>query len=217
MPALPLLPCAICAVLLAKALLPAARSAEGATYQNNFESVAAGSAPAELTILAGDFKVVEEGGNRRLELPGSPLDTFGLLFGPAQEGERRASARFYGTKQGRKFPTFGISLGGVSGYRLQASPGKKALELYKGDAVQASAPFAWESGAWMTLTITVRKAGEGWAIEGQAISEGKPQGVRFETQEPVPAGRAGIWGSPYAGTPIAFDDLKLAGAESPAK
>ncbi len=200
---------ALSAVLFATVLSFDASRAEEAAFNDNFDSVAPGSAPAGVTVLAGNFKVAEEAGNRFLELPGSPLDTFGLLFGPAQEGERRASARFLGSRQGRKFPTFGISIGGVSGYRLQASPGKKALELFKGDAMQASARLAWESGAWLTLAIVARKAGSGWAIEGQATGTGEPQMVRFEVAEAPPAGRAGIWGSPYAGTPIRFDDLRL--------
>ena len=197
-------------LLLASVCLPSlAFGAETTSFENDFEKAAVGSAPTEATILAGEFKVAEEGGNKFLELPGSPLDTFGLLFGPAGEGARSASARFFATKQGRKFPTFGISIGGVSGYRLQASPAKRMLEIFKGDEPLATAPLVWESGAWMALSLSAKKAGAGWVIEGLAAGAGQPQRVRFETAEPPPAGRAGIWGSPYAGTPIRFDDLRL--------
>lgn len=162
-------------------------------------------------VLSGDFAVGEDGGNKFLELPGAPLDTFGVLFGPSQSGEVAASARFFGTKQGRKFPTFGLSLGGANSFRLQVSPGKKALELYQGDAVQVSVPFEWQPGTWTKLTIEARKSGGGWLIEGSAASsEKKEEAVRiqFVTKEALPAGRAGIWGSPFAGTPVRFDDLR---------
>ena len=38
--------------------------------------------PEDLLVLEGAFVVKAEGGNHFLELPGAPLDTFGLLFGP---------------------------------------------------------------------------------------------------------------------------------------
>jgi hypothetical protein len=36
--------------------------------------------------------------------------------------------------------------------------------------------------------------------------------ITLTDPEPASAGRAGIWGSPYSGTPIRFDDLVLAPA-----
>ena len=57
----------------------------------------------------------------------------------------------------------------------------------------------------------MRKSGAGWVIEGRAWPAGskepeKPLITIDEPKEPS-AGRAGLWGSPYAGTPIRFDDL----------
>lgn len=202
--------------LLSIATLAAATAAEP-IYQNDFEKAAIGPAPKEFMVISGVFSVKEEGGNHFLELPGSPLDAFGLLFGTNPPGDATASARFYGTKQGRKFPTFGISLHGVGGYRLQVSPGKKALEIYKGDEPKQSVPFDWQSGTWTHLRIELRKKDGGCVIEGKAWAEGAPEPAAWsitleEKEAPVP-GRAGIWGSPYAGTPIRFDDLRLAPVE----
>src|SRR5688500_1057980 len=86
--------------------LAAAPAAAGSAYSNNFESVPVDSAPDEFLVTAGDFKVKAEGANRYLELPGAPLDTFGLLFGPTFKGDASVVARMAGQKQGRKFPTF---------------------------------------------------------------------------------------------------------------
>ncbi len=182
-------------------------------YKNDFESAAVDKAPSDVMIMAGGFEVKQDGANKVLELPGEPLDTFGMLFGPSTKDDITATARFFGTKKGRKFPTFGLSLNGVGGYRLQVSPAKNAIEFVKGDETKLSVPYTWTSDKWTTLRITVRKEGAGWVIEGKAWAEGenepqKPMITAEEPKEPA-AGRAGIWGSPYSGTPIRFDDLLI--------
>jgi len=183
-------------------------------YQNDFESTQPGQVPKDFLVTSGGFEVQVEGGNKVLELPGAPLDTFGLLFGPSQPVGVIASGRFFGSKQGRKFPTFGISLNGVGGYRLQVSPAKKAVEFFKGDEPVVSAPFEWVSGAWTRLKIRVQKSATGGCvIEGKAWADGTAEPsawtIRAEEKGDLSAGRAGIWGSPYSGTPIQFDDLLL--------
>jgi hypothetical protein len=183
-------------------------------YKNDFEAAAVDKAPADVMIMAGTFEVKQDGAGKVLELPGEPLDTFGMLFGPSAKEDASASARFFGTKKGRKFPTFGISLNGVGGYRLQVSPAKQMLEFIKGDEPKLSVPFEWTSETWTSLRITVRKSGAGWVIEGKAWAAGTPEPekplISLEEKTEPTAGRAGIWGSPYAGTPIRFDDLVLA-------
>jgi hypothetical protein len=185
-------------------------------YKNDFEAAALDQEPEGMLITAGDFKVKQDGAGKVLELPGDPLDTFGLLFGPSQKAGVTASARFFGTKKGRKFPTFGVSLGGVGGYRLQVSPAKKALEIFQGDEGRHTVPFEWTDAAWTSLRIQTRQAGDGWVVEGKAWPAGAPEPaawtITFSVKDEPAAGRAGIWGSPYAGTLIRFDDLLLAPA-----
>ncbi len=194
-------------------LAGSAASAGEVVYENDFEKSEVGNIGKEFTAIAGAFAVQSEGGNKFLELPGSPLDTFGLLFGPAVSGDSTASARFFGTKRGRKLPAFGISLNGVSGYRLQVSAAKKALEIFKGDESKVSVPFDWQTGTWTRLRIQVRNVGNGWVAEGKAWADGSAEPadwmIKFEDSESSTPGRAGIWGAPYSGTPIRFDDLKL--------
>lgn len=183
-------------------------------YKNDFEAAEVNKAPADVMIMAGSFAVKPDGAGKVLELPGEPLDTFGMLFGPSAKEDISASGRFHGTKQGRKFPTFGISLNGVGGYRLQISPAKQQLEFVKGDEPKLGVPFVWASDSWTALRITVRKDGAGWVIEGRAWPAGSPEPaeptIKLEEKAEPTAGRAGIWGSPYAGTAIRFDDLLLA-------
>ena len=187
------------------------QAADTVLFEQTFDALPAGPMAKEFLALAGEFAVGVEGEAHYLELPGSPLDTFGALFGPSNAEPCTLEGRFYGTKTGRKFPTFGLSLRGAGGYRLQVSPGKGLLEIYKGDEPLIGVTFAWQSGSWTTLKLTLRKEGTGWVLEGRAWSEGTapaaPQ-LRWEVPGDLAAGRAAIWGSPYSGTPIRFDDLK---------
>ncbi len=180
-------------------------------YENNFEQAAVGSVPADFLVLDGGFAVKEEGGNKFLELPGAPLDTFGVLFGPTEKSDVAVSARINGTNKGRRYPTFGVGLNGQGGYKLRVSPGKKALEIYKGDEAVASVPYEWKSGEWTLVRLQVAKEGEGWKVEGKAWPQGATEPtqamISFEDKQEPSAGRASIWGSPYATTPIQFDDL----------
>jgi hypothetical protein len=185
-------------------------------YENNFEQEAVGSVPTNVMVLDGGFAVKEEGGNKFLELPGAPLDTFGVLFGPTEKSDVEVTARIKGTNKGRRYPTFGVGLNGQGGYKLRVSPGKKALEIYKGDEVVASAPYDWKSGQWTIMRLQVLKIGDVWKVKGSAWQQGMVQppqaAVAFEDKEEPSAGRASIWGSPYATTPIQFDDLMVTSA-----
>ena len=190
-----------------------ASALEQAGFAEDFEKSDLGKSPAGFMVMAGTFSVVQQSSNRVLELPGEPLDTFGLLFGPAGKAGISATARFLGTNKGRKFPTFGLSLHGVGGYRLQVSPAKKSLEIYRGDQIKGTVQFSWTSGAWTQLKLQTHATASGWTIQGKAwlASETEPSAWMLTLDEKAepPAGRAGIWGSPYSGTALYFDDLLM--------
>ncbi len=181
-------------------------------YQNNFSTNEVGKLPEEMLLLDGGFAVQEVAGDKVLQLPGAPLETFGVLFGPTEASGLAVSVRVHSTKKGRREPAFALGLNGNAGYKLQISAAKKLAELYKGDDVIASAPFTWESDSWTMLKLQVRKVKDGeFAIEGKTWKQGTPEPDKWtvthtETTEPS-AGRASIWGNPFAGTPIDFDDL----------
>jgi hypothetical protein len=188
-----------------------------ASYENDFQKADLDKVPDDFLVLDGQFAVKQEGENRFLELPGAPLDTFGVLFGPTEKDGLAVSARIFGTAKGRRFPAFAVSLNGVGGYKLQVSAAKKQIELFKGETLKASVPFDWTSGKWTNLKLQVRKepAG-GWKVEGKIWTEGEPEPAAWavsydEKEEPI-AGRAAIWGNPFSGTPIRFDDLKVTAA-----
>ena len=203
--------------LLAAVSLALPLHAADPLYKNDFESAEVGKVPSDMMVMAGAFEVKQDPKDGKyLELPGEPLDTFGLLFGPAVKEDVSASARFFGTKKGRKMPSFGISLNGAGGYRLQVSAAKGQLEFFKGVESEAvtGVPYTWTTDTWTNLKITVRKDGDKWVIEGRAWAAGSPEPEKplitlDETKAPS-NGKAGIWGSPFSGTPIKFDDLLVA-------
>jgi hypothetical protein len=182
-------------------------------YENDFAQATAGKVPDDFLVIDGAFSVKQHGGNKFLELPGAPLETFGVLFGPTGKDNLAVTARICGTSKGRRFPTLAVGLGGVSGFRLQVSPAKKALELFRGDTLKTSVPYDWVSGQWTRLKLQIRKVKEGeWKVEGKAWTADAQEpgwGVSIDETEPPIAGRAALWGSPFAGTPIRYDDLTV--------
>lgn len=186
-----------------------------AAFKEDFSQREPGPVPDEYIEVAGQAASVREvDGNRFLEIPEAPSEPYGLMFGPAHREDWGAQARFFGTRRGRTFPAFGVSLNTIGGYRVQVSPAKKAIEIYKGDLTMASAPYDWESDTWTQVRVQIRKTGEDvWTISGKAWKDGNPEPDDWtiewvETESPI-SGRAIVWGMPYSGRPIRVDDLKI--------
>jgi hypothetical protein len=193
-------------------------------YANEFAAFAPGSVPDEFLVLNGDFRVQAIEGNKCLVLPGTPLETFGLLFGPAAVEGLDVSARIQSESKGRLRPTFGIGLNGVGGFRLVVTPSKRVAELYRGAEDSgdrlASTPFDWESGTWTRLRLRVSKTGDRtWRVDSKVWQDGSDEpddwAMSHETTtEPIP-GRPSLWGSPFSGKPIRYDDLEVRSLASP--
>jgi hypothetical protein len=206
----------LCLVFLSFSTLSADPPATNAgAYFNDFEHAAKGKPGDEFTILAGDFVIREEAGNSFLELPGNPLDTFGLLFGPGDSATLDVSARIWADATGKRTPEFGIGSNDTGGYKLWLWPARGTIELRKADDAHASKPFAWKPATWLRLRLRCRQTGPKlWHIEGKAWPDGTPEPADWllsfdDSEEPSP-GKASIWGVPFSGKPIRFDDLSAA-------
>ncbi len=189
-------------------------------FESDFQQSPLNEVPPGFLVLDGAFTIQTEGDQRFLELPGAPLETFGLLTLPKENFKDNIAihARLFGTAKGRRAPTFAVGLGGVGGYRLVVSPGKKQLELVRSDAVKASAAFEWKSGAWTHLRLQVRKlTTTTWRLEGKAWTDGQQEPADWtltcDDSTELPAGRPSLWGSPFSGTPIRFDDVRVTTVE----
>jgi len=183
-------------------------------YFQDFDKLPNEKLPDDLMVLLGKFRIIAEESNRFLKLPGTPLETFGLMFGPDEKENFEVSVKIKGTAKGRKYPAFGIGINGLGGYRLQVTPGKRALEIFRADEPAIQVPFRWEKNTWTQLKFRISKTEEKkWVIQGKAWSERDKEPDEWlisltETEEPF-GGRASIWGIPYSGKPILFDVLTV--------
>lgn len=180
-------------------------------YTNDFEKVPEGDPPKDMAVLNGTFAVKAVDGNKVLELPGDPVDSFGVLFGPEGESHLCVQARLYGTATGKRSPEFGVGLGDSNGYKLWLMPAVNQLQILKGEDVVATVPYTWKSGVWTVMKLEAKAAGGKTIVDGKAWAHGseepKDWTVKFEDKDEAPKGRASVWGSPYSSTPIRFDDL----------
>lgn len=185
-------------------------------YQNDFEKEDVGEEPLDFLILDGAFAVKQEEGNRVLELPGAPLESYGLLFGPTEQAGVEVRARIFSSRTRRLYPSFGVGLNGVSGYRLLCSPNKAEIELKKGDQVKATIPLKWKTDTWTEFRLRVVEVKDGqWKVRGKLWEQGTPEPenwqVEFDEKEEPLHGKAAIWGTPYSGKVIKYDDLRVLG------
>ena len=207
-------------LILGAALGAAAEPATNTTpaaalFTCDFSKLPEGALPGSFMVMQGDFTVKDLGTNKVMELPGAPLDSHSVLFGPVTNANITVTARVFGTAKGRRLPTFGIGTGGVAGYKLQIAPGKKMAELLVSESqIVAGVPFNWEPGSWTQCKLRVRKTGDAtWRVEAKAWKAGdaEPKGwqITHDTKEEPISGQASVLGSPFSGTPIWFDDLMV--------
>ena len=199
----------------------AAKPAEKATTTLDFDKLDPGTPPEEVAfVIDGDFEVVEQGENRVLEIAAAPLVESGALVGANLEGDVEISAKVLATKKGRSYPRFGIGTHGMSGYRLRIVPARKVIELVYREASVVDVPFAWESDKWVHLKLSVtRGEGDEWMISGKAWPEGEKEPAEAtlerKDEELRGKGKSSIWGTPYSGTVISFDDVVVSGTPAP--
>ena len=189
-----------------------------ALFNTSFSETPVGPLPDSFMVIQGEFEVKESGTNKLLELPGAPLDSHSVLFGPVTNANVRVEAKILSARKGRRMPTFGVGLGGVAGYKLQVAPAKGALELLLDTQVVTNAPFQWKSGAWTHCQLQIQQKGEqAWVIKARAWNEGDAAPtswpIEIQAAEPPISGQASVLGSPFSGEPIQFDDLRVSGVK----
>jgi hypothetical protein len=181
-------------------------------YSQNFENLKEGPPPDQILILNGTFTVKNIDGNMLLEMAPDPLDTNGILVGPADKNTATISARIQTTSTGKRSNEFGIGACGPGQYKLWLMPATNQLQLIKNDEVKAATPYRWTSGDWTHFKLRVSKTADGkFKIEGDAWPDGKAEPkewmLNFEDTEAPPPGRACLFCTPYATTPARFDDI----------
>ncbi|MEM8955071.1 MAG: hypothetical protein AAGD22_13045 [Verrucomicrobiota bacterium] len=173
-----------------------------------------GSEPESVFVIEGDFKVSEVDGERVIEMGTEPVEECMMLFGETLRGSASIRGKVKAGKKGRSYPTFGVGLYGVSGYRLRVVPVRDEIEIVEGDDVVASGRFDWSGQGWTWLELSIQLEEDGgWVVEGRAWEEGfQPPDealARHEFDAERVMGKAGILGTPYTGLPTYFGELEV--------
>lgn len=197
------------------AALGLAPAAEMKTFNITADDWAEGEPPKEVFIVEGKIQIATKDGNKAIVIdPGTELTDACAQVGSSAAGESSIQARVFASKRARSVPKFGVSVHGMSGYRLLVNAAKKQLELVKSDTIAASVPFTWTSDAWLYLRLEVKRGeGEAWIITGKAWPAGAAEPaeptLKAEDKGLKGQGKAGVWGTPYSQTPIYFDDIQV--------
>lgn len=183
-------------------------------YRNDFQESALGEEPSDFLVLDGDFVVAGEGDERYVELPGTPLENFGAIFGPTVRGGSRLGVTIRSRGKGRLVPAFGVGVNGLGGFRLMLSANRRQLELWRGDEVMKTTPYRWRSGSESRLELEAVPRGDGdWRVRGRVWdrAQGRDTAIllTLERVAAPPRGKSSIWGHPFAGNPIAYDDILI--------
>lgn len=205
--------------LLSALLLLAAPFAPGGDLKTkalDLDEFREGEPPREIFVIDGSIQIKSRKDGKVIEISGDkPEVDAGAVIGPSAAGAAIIEARILASRAGRSFPRFGVGVHGQTGFRLWVVPARRELHLVKDDRVVKSAPFDWKSGTHVMLRLAVSPVGSGkWKVTGKAWTAGIPEPadvqITLETTSPPTRGQCSIWGTPYAGTPIDFDGIKVA-------
>ncbi|NCF86072.1 MAG: hypothetical protein GWQ08_11160 [Verrucomicrobiaceae bacterium] len=186
-------------------------------YVQDFEKAELGYPPDELMVIDGEFEVIEHEGGKIVKLPADPIIECGLLFGKSSKNAMTVEAKAFAEKRGRRsFPRFGVGVHGVSGYRVRVVPAAKKLELVHFEEVIHSEPFVWKSGEWCHLKLSLTNSSgkpqvKAWVwTAGVDAKQPDAPTLTYEGEAGSSSqGKASLWGTPYSGKDMLFDDLKV--------
>ena len=189
------------------------------TFSSDCEAWAEGTPPADVFVVGGVINVKALQGNKALEIGvGGELGQANAQLGTSAKGAASIESRVLATKMGRSFPSFGVGIYGNSGYGLMVAPAKREIQIVKGDentaTVLKTAPAEWTSGAWLKLKFESKMgADKQWILTGKVWPadgpEPKEPNITVEDSTSKGQGKCSIVATPFSGTPIYFDDIKL--------
>jgi hypothetical protein len=203
-------------LLLAASLLAALNlnAQQIQTFEIKADEWAEGEPPKEVFVVDGTIKIAAREGNKAIVIDPAPITDASAQLAVSAAGNAIIEARIFATKRGRSTPRFGVSVHGMSGYRLLVNPAKKALELAKNDQTIATVPFTWTTDAWLKVKLEAKKGeGDAWSITGKAwaadAAEPAEALIKHEDKGLKGQGKCAIWATPFSGEPVFFDDIRI--------
>ena len=191
-----------------------AHAGEMKTFSLKADDWAEGDVPKEVFVVEGTVKIAAKDGNKAIMIDGTPIVDACAQLAVSAAGESSIQARVFASKRARSMPKFGLSVHGMSGYRLLINAAKKQLELVKADVVVASVPYAWTSEVWVQMKLEVKHGeGDAWIITGKVwpadATEPAEATVKADDKGLKGQGKVGVWATPYSETPVYFDDIEV--------
>lgn len=184
------------------------------TFEIKADDWAEGEPPKEVFVVDGTIKIAAREGNKAIVIDPAPITDASAQLAVSAAGNASIEASIFATKRGRSTPRFGVSVHGMSGYRLLVNPAKKALEIVKNDQTIATVPFTWTDGAWLKVKLEAKKGeGDAWSISGKAwaadAAEPAEALIKHDDKGLKGQGKCAIWATPFSGEPVFFDDIRI--------
>jgi len=178
------------------------------------EKWAEGVPPKEVFVVDGTIRIAKKDGGKAIMIDPSPIVDASAQLGDSSNGTASIEARMFASKKGRSYPRFGVSVHGMSGYRLIVNCAKKEIELIKNDVTVKTAPFPWASETWTHLKLEARQQeGKKWLVSAKAWpatgTEPAEAMITHADDTIKGQGKAAIWGTPFSEMPIYIDDIKI--------
>ena len=173
-----------------------------------------GVPPKEVFVVDGTIKIAKKDNTKAIMIDPSPIVDASAQLGDSSNGTASIEARVFASKKGRSYPRFGVSVHGMSGYRLVVICAKKEIELVKNDVVVKSAPFPWATDTWTRLKLEARQQeGKKWIVSAKAWpgdgTEPAEALITHADDTIKGQGKAAVWGTPFSEQPIFIDDIKV--------
>lgn len=186
-------------------------------YAEDFQKEPLGELSDDFLTLDGQFQIIKnDKGNKSVELAGEPLGDHGFLFGEYLESNIRVRCKILAKKKRRSYPSFGLGIHGVGGYQLRVSPAKRKIEILFEEEVVSQKEFRWlGDGKWtaLELSLSSNNKKDAWKLEGFVWEQGKKKPktpiISYPIEEEPFGGESSVFGTPYSGHPILFDDLEI--------
>jgi len=191
------------------------------SFEINADDWAEGEPPKEVFVVDGTIKIAARNGNKAIVIDPNPVTDASAQLAVSASGNASIEAKILAIKRGRSTPRFGVSVHGMSGYRLIVNPAKKSLDLIKNDQTLVTVPFAWTSEVWVKVKLEAKKGtGDAWGITGKAwpadAAEPAEPLIKHEEKNLKGQGKCAIWATPFSGEPVFFDDIKISVEAAPA-
>ncbi|MCM8534231.1 MAG: hypothetical protein NE330_23915 [Lentisphaeraceae bacterium] len=170
--------------------------------------------PDDFFVMEGVWSIRKLVNTYALHLQPLPLRAYTMLFGPELKEGLELSVDVYTSKRGRVYPNFSIGSHGLSGFRLNARTGEKGslIELFTNETrLVANAPCTWQTDMWHTIKMRIVKQADGNVkISGKLWKRGEKEPewqLNYSAKMDLDEGQCSIWGIPYSGRDIFFDNL----------